>query len=48
VPLRDTRGQVVAAVNVGAPAAQIPASRLVERFLQPLLDIAHTLQPILR
>nr|CAD6430337.1 IclR family transcriptional regulator [Rhizobium sp. Q54] len=48
VPLRNAHGQVVAAVNIGAPAAQIPANQLAERFLRPLLDIAHTLQPILR
>jgi IclR family pca regulon transcriptional regulator len=48
VPLHDERGQVVAALNIGAPAAQIPASELVARFLVPLQSLALILRPMLR
>ncbi|MCM2293252.1 IclR family transcriptional regulator [Allorhizobium sp. BGMRC 0089] len=47
VPVRDDRGMVVAAINIGAPAAIIPAGQMVERFLEPLQMTARTLQPLL-
>lgn len=48
VPLRNDRNLVVAALNVGAPAAQIPASELPARFLPPLQEVAAALRPTLR
>lgn len=48
VPLRDARGKTVAALNIGAPAAQIPAPELAIRFLAPLRAVADQLQPLLR
>lgn len=47
-PLCDMRGRTVAAINIGAPAAQIPASELAARFLQPLRKVADQLRPMLR
>ena len=37
VPVLNRRGQVVAALNIGAPAAQISAARLAEAYLKDLL-----------
>lgn len=48
VPLHDERDKIVAALNIGAPAAQIPASELVARFLAPLQSVAQILRPMLR
>ena len=48
VPLHDERDRIVAALNIGAPAAQIPASELVARFLPPLQSVARILRPMLR
>ncbi|WP_312797454.1 IclR family transcriptional regulator domain-containing protein [Tianweitania sp.] len=48
VPLHDDRGHVVAAINIGAPAAQIAASEMAGRFLGPLKQAAATLRPRLR
>ncbi len=36
VPIANDRGQVIAAINIGAPAAHVPAAEMVERYL-PLL-----------
>lgn len=36
VPLHDAHGRVVAAINIGAPAAQIGANEMAGRFLEPL------------
>lgn len=47
VPLSNSRGSVVAALNIGAPAAQIAASDLPRRFLKPLRDMAASLKPML-
>jgi IclR family pca regulon transcriptional regulator len=44
VPLRNRRGEVVAALNVGAPAAHVAPSQLVHQFLSPLLDAAERIQ----
>lgn len=48
VPLVDARGRTVAALNIGAPAAQMPASELAARFLTPLQSVAKQLRPLLR
>jgi IclR family transcriptional regulator, pca regulon regulatory protein len=36
VPLRDARGKTLAALNIGTPAAQVPARELAARYLAPL------------
>lgn len=48
VPLVNSRGAVIAAINIGAPAAQFRATELAERFLTPLRAVASTLQPMLQ
>lgn len=48
VPLIGERGRIVAALNVGASAAQIPAGELAKRFLPALQTIAQDLRPLLR
>ncbi|MFD1745570.1 IclR family transcriptional regulator [Rhizobium helianthi] len=48
VPLLDARGRTVAALNIGAPAAQISANDLAVRFLPPLQAVAQQLRPLLR
>jgi IclR family pca regulon transcriptional regulator len=48
VPLRNDRGTVTAAINIGAPAAQFNASELADRFLTPLLTMASTIRPLLQ
>tara|TARA_R110002051_G_scaffold129968_6_gene203713 strand:+ start:2081 stop:2836 length:756 start_codon:yes stop_codon:yes gene_type:complete len=48
VPLRNDRGTVIAAINIGAPAAQFRASELADRFLEPLLAMSSTLRPMLQ
>jgi IclR family transcriptional regulator, pca regulon regulatory protein len=48
VPVYDDRGKVVAAINIGAPAALIPASEMVTRFLPALLAAQAALRPLLR
>lgn len=40
VPLVNRKGQIVAAINVGAPAASVPPSRLVEQILPMLKRVA--------
>jgi len=40
VPLLNKRGQTVAAINIGAPAASVPASQLVEQILPMLKRVA--------
>lgn len=47
VPLLNGRGRVVAALNIGAPAASGPADTLAERYLEPLRQIALSLRPLL-
>ncbi|MCB5202413.1 IclR family transcriptional regulator [Neorhizobium sp. T786] len=44
VPLIGERGRIVAALNVGASAAQIPAGELAKRFLPALQTIAQDLR----
>ncbi|MBT9372286.1 IclR family transcriptional regulator [Rhizobium sp. CSW-27] len=48
VPLADARGRVVAALNIGAPAAQVPAARMAEQYLPALQAAARQLRPLLR
>ncbi len=48
VPLLDSRGRVMAALNIGAPAARVPAADLADRYLDALKDVASSLQPLLR
>jgi IclR family pca regulon transcriptional regulator len=48
VPLCDSRGKVVAAVNIGAPAARVAASAMADTFLEPLQVLARQLRPLLR
>ncbi|MFN7104217.1 MAG: IclR family transcriptional regulator [Pseudorhizobium sp.] len=48
VPLKNNRGMVIAALNVGAPAAQFRAAQLADLFLEPLQTMAETLQPMLQ
>jgi IclR family pca regulon transcriptional regulator len=48
VPLVNSRGAVIAAINIGAPAAQFRATELAERFLTSLRAVASTLQPMLQ
>lgn len=47
VPLINARNATVAAINIGAPAAQITASDLPVHFLEPLQDVAASLRPML-
>ncbi|MCO5733278.1 IclR family transcriptional regulator C-terminal domain-containing protein [Rhizobium sp. SSA_523] len=47
VPLLNAKGQCVAALNIGAAAAQIPAMDLPSAYLQPLRRIAQQLRPVL-
>lgn len=48
VPLADARGRGVAALNIGAPAAQVPAASMAERYLPALQAAARQLRPLLR
>ncbi|MBP1843926.1 IclR family pca regulon transcriptional regulator [Rhizobium petrolearium] len=48
VPLENDRGRVVAALNIGAPAASVPAEQMAERYLEPLRAVARALKPMLR
>lgn len=48
VPIENDRGQTVAAVNIGAPAALIPASEMVERYLPLLRETQRALKLVLR
>ncbi len=48
VPLENDRGRVVAALNIGAPAASVPASEMAERYLEPLRNVARLLKSLLR
>jgi IclR family pca regulon transcriptional regulator len=48
VPVENDRGQMVAAVNIGAPAALVPASEMVERYLPLLRETQKALRLVLR
>ncbi|WP_408014695.1 IclR family transcriptional regulator [Rhizobium rhizophilum] len=47
VPIRNDRGRVLAAVNVGAPAAVLPAAELAAHCLPAMLDLQARLKPLL-
>ncbi|MGE6781787.1 IclR family transcriptional regulator [Ensifer adhaerens] len=48
VPLVNDRGRIVAALNIGAPAAHVPAAEMVERYLPLLQETQAALRPVLR
>jgi IclR family pca regulon transcriptional regulator len=48
VPVMNDRGQTVAAVNIGAPAAHVPASEMAARYLPMLYETQRALRPLLR
>ncbi|WEZ85631.1 IclR family transcriptional regulator (plasmid) [Rhizobium sp. 32-5/1] len=48
VPLENDRGRIVAALNIGAPAASVPAAALVERYLPALREAQSALKQVLR
>ncbi|UIK08338.1 IclR family transcriptional regulator [Neorhizobium galegae] len=48
VPLENDRGRVVAAINIGAPAASVPAVEMADRYLEPLKGVAKLLKSLLR
>ena len=47
VPLENARGRVVAALNIGAPAAHVPAVDMPERYLPAMRDVQAALRPLL-
>jgi IclR family pca regulon transcriptional regulator len=48
VPVENDRGRVVAAINIGAPAAHVPAADMVQRYLPLLKDTQKALRLVLR
>ena len=48
VPVENDRGETVAAINIGAPAALVPAAEMKERYLPLLKETQATLRPLLR
>jgi IclR family pca regulon transcriptional regulator len=48
VPLFNTAGNIVAAINVASSPTRIPPDRMVARFLRPLLDVQKSLRPLIR
>ncbi|OHV79641.1 IclR family transcriptional regulator [Ensifer sp. LCM 4579] len=48
VPLINARGRVVAALNIGAPAAHVAADELAERYLPLLKDTQAALRPLVQ
>ncbi|OAP36810.1 IclR family transcriptional regulator [Sinorhizobium glycinis] len=48
VPLMNARGQVVAALNIGAPAAHVAAAELAERYLPLLKETQAALRPLVQ
>jgi IclR family pca regulon transcriptional regulator len=48
VPIKNDRGQIVAAINIGAPAVLVPASEMVERYLPLLRETQGALRLVLR
>ena len=47
VPLENARGQVVAALNIGAPAALVPAAEMPKRYLPALRAVQAALRKML-
>jgi IclR family pca regulon transcriptional regulator len=48
VPLYNTSGAVVAAINVASSPMRVAPDRMVQRFLPPLLDMQRKLRPLIR
>ncbi|MFS8053315.1 IclR family transcriptional regulator C-terminal domain-containing protein [Rhizobium sp. BR 317] len=48
VPVENDRGQVVAAINIGAPAAYVAAADMAERYLPLLRETQKMLRLVLR
>ncbi|MFK3964548.1 IclR family transcriptional regulator [Ensifer adhaerens] len=48
VPLENDRGRIVAALNIGAPAAHVAAAEMVERYLPLLKETQAALRLVLR
>lgn len=48
VPVENDRGQTVAAINIGAPAAHVLASEMAERYLPLLQETRKALRLVLR
>ncbi|MBY5518291.1 IclR family transcriptional regulator [Rhizobium leguminosarum] len=48
VPVDNDRGETVAAINIGAPAALVPAAEMKERYLPLLKETQAALRPLLR
>jgi IclR family pca regulon transcriptional regulator len=46
VPVKDARGRIIAAVNIGVSAAHPSASDMVHAYLESLLDVQRDLQPL--
>ncbi|MGO7208985.1 IclR family transcriptional regulator, partial [Rhizobium ruizarguesonis] len=44
----NDRGETVAAINIGAPAALVPAAEMKERYLPLLKETQAALRPLLR
>lgn len=47
VPLENARGRIVAALNIGAPAAHAEAEEMVARYLPAMRDVQAALRPVL-
>jgi IclR family pca regulon transcriptional regulator len=48
VPIYDSAGRTVAAINMGAQSARIPAADLPARVLARLIETQQTLQPLIK
>ncbi|OWV65922.1 IclR family transcriptional regulator [Rhizobium sp. N122] len=48
VPVANDRGETVAAINIGAPAALVPAAEMKARYLPLLKETQATLRALLR
>lgn len=47
VPLANAKGKIVAAFNIGAPAAQVSVKQMAENYLGPLQAVARQLRSLL-
>ncbi|MBU2031504.1 MAG: IclR family transcriptional regulator [Alphaproteobacteria bacterium] len=47
VPLENDRGRVVAALNIGAPAAHAETKDLIEHYLPAMIEVQAALRPVL-
>jgi IclR family transcriptional regulator, pca regulon regulatory protein len=48
VPVENDRSRVVAAINIGAPAVQVPAAEMATRYLPLLMEARKSLRQLLR